>query len=141
MGEQTFGVPFDIEHVSVYHLRPHYSPAIERVLSAIYYSRHGSIDLCPLIPILARIMLHFIDEWEVFAVLTHLMSRTAWVDQGQAQLSASISTLHNLIQTHLVSPATSDGHKYLPNYPCIEYKHCTVIVVLCVVGELENNNC
>ncbi len=84
-------------------MKPSFSPAIERVLSALFFSRQGTIDVCPLVPVLAKIMLHFIDEWEVFAMLTHLMSRTAWLDQGQSQLSASLSTLQHLLITHAVS--------------------------------------
>ena len=103
MEKHTFGVPFDLENIPLYHMRPQFDPAFERVMSAIYLSRQGTINVCPLVPIIARIMLHIIDEWEVFAVLSHVMSRTAWMDQGQVQLSASISTLHTLIQTHIVS--------------------------------------
>ena len=103
LGVHTFGVPFDLESLPLFHMKRSFSPAIERVLSAIYYSRHGSIDLCPLVPILAKVMLHFIDEWEVFALLSNLMSRTAWLDQGHSQLSASVSTLISLARAHLVS--------------------------------------
>ncbi len=100
---RSFGVPFDLKLLPLYHMKPSFTPAIERVLSALHYSRHGSIHLCPLVPVLATIMLHFIDEWEVFAMLTHLMSRTSWLDQGQSQLSASVSTLQHLLHTHAVS--------------------------------------
>lgn len=99
----SFGIPFNLELIPLYHTKPSFRPAIERVLSAIYYFRQTTVHICPLAPVLTTIMLHFADEWEVFAMLINLMSRAAWLDQGHSQLSASIITLRHLLHTHAVS--------------------------------------
>ena len=59
-------------------------------------------------------MLHFLDEWEVFAVLSLLMKRKAWLNQGESEMTASQMTLHSLLQSHTVSELTELCVIYTP---------------------------
>ena len=74
------------------------------MIAAVYIKcRECVADVyAPLVPVLGQLMLHFIDEWEVFALLSHLLERTAWLDHSRAQCDASRSTLVSLLHTHAV---------------------------------------
>lgn len=94
-----------------------FTPGLDRVLLAIHRKllhskRRGDVDdvHVPLVPVLAHLMLHFIDEWEVFALLSHLLARTAWLDCSKAQCAASHSTLLQLLHSHAVSTLQTDSN-------------------------------
>ena len=85
-----------------------FAPGLERVLSALHRTllqRHeGTRNIhAPLVPVLTQLMLHFIDEWEVFALLAHLLNHIGWLDYSRDSLEASQSTLISLLHSHAVS--------------------------------------
>lgn len=85
-----------------------FTPGLERVVLAVHRRFFPSRDIvdqvyAPLVPVLTHLMLHFIDEWEVFALLSHLLVRTGWLDHNWDQSSASQSTLISLLHSHAVS--------------------------------------
>ena len=87
-----------------------FNPGLNRVLMAVYRKlQHMNSVQAPLVPVLAHLMLHFIDEWEVFALLSHLLVRTAWLDYSTTHYAASHSTLVRLLSTHAVG-AVNDLH-------------------------------
>ena len=88
-----------------------FTPGLNRVLMAVYrkllHSQHVNSVQAPLVPVLAHLMLHFIDEWEVFALLSHLLVRTAWLDYSSTHYAASHSTLVQLLSSHAVGAVNS----------------------------------
>lgn len=101
-----FGLPFGLECLSSFHTRQKsFSPAFRRVLRAVYCSCKQGYGHTPssLVVILSHLMLHFLDEWEVFAVLSHLMRKKAWLNRGESEVRASQLTLLSLLQSHAVS--------------------------------------
>ncbi len=101
--EGNMGLRTGLSNFPSFHLRlASFTPGLERVLNAIFrkFSHKESEVHSPLVPLLAHLMLHFIDEWEVFALLSHLLSRTAWLDQTPLQITASKHTLLSLLQSH-----------------------------------------
>ena len=112
-GEQimTMGLTTDLACFPSFHLRLScFNPGMERVLRAIYYKfiqerQSNNMDVevhAPLTPILVYLMLHFIDEWEVFALLSHLFIRTGWLDQNKSECDASHFTFISLLKSHAV---------------------------------------
>lgn len=97
-----FGWPFSRNCLPSYHLKPASDPAYQRVLTALSYA-NPHISSCPLLPPLLHVMLHFIEEYECFAALHHLLQRKAWLDQDARQVQASIATLRALAYSHIVS--------------------------------------
>ena len=99
----------DLPYIESFHTRSaSFNAGLERVLKASYRNlvRSWGQDTgvhAPLLPILAHLMLHFIDEWEVFAVLSHLMARVAWLDQCRLHTTASRLSLLSLLRSHAVS--------------------------------------
>jgi hypothetical protein len=76
--------------------------AVRRKL--FHFEEGRGADMCaPLVPVLGHLMLHFIDEWEAFALISHLLARTAWLNHTNAQLKASHLTLISLLHSHAVS--------------------------------------
>lgn len=107
-GEQLLGMGPDLTNIASFHMRAaSFIPGLERVLLASHRKLcHGRMQdnvHAPLLPVLTHLMLHFIDEWEVFAVLSHLMARTAWLDQTRHHAASSRLTLLSLIHSHAVS--------------------------------------
>ena len=108
---RTLGLTYDLLCFPSFHLRlASFVPARDRVLVAVcrkllHNQQKEHVDRlhAPLIPVLVHLMLHFIDEWEVFAVLSHVLARTAWLDHNRAQVAASHSTLIQLLHSHAVS--------------------------------------
>lgn len=101
-----FGLPFGLECIPSFHVSQRsFSPAFRRVLCAVHYSckQRNGLTPSPLLVILSHMMLHFLDEWEVFAVLSHLLRRRAWLNQGDSEMMASQMTLHSLLKSHAVS--------------------------------------
>ena len=111
IGRRSLGQ--DLSSVATYHTRgDSYLPGLDRVLLAVVrrLGQEGSVQAssaedvhAPLIAVLAQIMLHFLEEWQVFALLHHLMTRSAWLDLSHTHSSASHLTLVTLIHTHAVS--------------------------------------
>lgn len=110
---RLLGLDFDLACFPSFHPRlASFTPGLDRVLLAmqrkfLHSKRRGHVDdaYAPLIPVLVHLMLHFIDEWEVFALLSHLVVRTAWLDHSKAQAAASHCTLLQLLHSHAVSPS------------------------------------
>lgn len=102
----SMGLTTDLTEFPSYHLRlASYNPGLERVLCALQRKLlgEGEVDVhAPLIPVLASLMLHFIDEWEVFALLSHLLARVAWLDKNAVHTAASQQTLISLLRSHTV---------------------------------------
>ena len=101
-----FGWPFSRNCLPSYHLKPANDPAYQRVLTALSYA-NPHISFCPLLPPLLHVMLHFLEEYECFAALHHLLQRKAWLDQDVRQVQASLATLRALGYTHIVSHTQS----------------------------------
>ena len=85
-----------------------FASGLDRVISALHRTlrqRSGEVQSvhAPLVPVLTQLMLHFIDEWEVFALLSHLLNHTGWLDYSRDMLAASHSTLLSLLHSHAVS--------------------------------------
>ncbi len=85
-----------------------FAPGLDRVVLALhrtFLQRSGGKQsvYAPLVPVLTQLMLHFIDEWEVFALLSHLSHHTAWLDCSRESSIASQSTLISLLHSHAVS--------------------------------------
>ena len=107
---KMLGLSFELASFPSFHLRlKSYGPGLQRVLMALHrrlFHYRGSLDeeiYAPLLPVLGHLMLHFIDEWEVFALLSHLLARTAWLDHSKAHYTASHTTLITLLHSHAVS--------------------------------------
>jgi len=95
--------------VQTYHVRiASFRSAVDRVLMALgkRLLQDTSPGDChaPLLPILTQVMLHFLEEWQVFALLHHLMIRTAWLDCNHTHKAASHLTLVALARSHTVRP-------------------------------------
>lgn len=105
------GLNTELTSFPSFHLRWNsFGPGHKRVLAAMHRKlthcrERGSVagQYAPLIPVLGHLMLHFIDEWEVFALLSHLLTRTAWLDHSKDEADASHSTLLSLLHSHAVS--------------------------------------
>ena len=105
------GLDTDLTPFPSFHLRlANFTPGLERVLTAIHlkfsHGREGWESVegmhAPLLPVLVHLMLHFIDEWQVFALLSHLLVRTAWLDRNKAECHASHLTLISFLRSHAV---------------------------------------
>lgn len=96
--------------------RASFAPGLERVIQAVHrtllHKNKGTEATihAPLVPVLCQLMLHFIDEWEVFALLSHLINRTAWLDYSMESCEASQATLLSLLHSHAVSSIVMEGH-------------------------------
>ena len=107
--ERMLGLSADLTCFPSFHLRWNsFTPGHGRVMDAIcrkfFRGCSNAADAyAPLVPVLGSLMLHFIDEWEVFALIGHLMVRTAWLDHTRAQSEASRFTLISLLHSHAVS--------------------------------------
>lgn len=102
------GLNMELTSFPSFHLRWNsFSPGHKRVMAAMHrkftHRREHSGQHAPLVPVLVHLMLHFVDEWEVFAALSHLLTRTAWLDHSKAECEASHSTLISLLHSHAVS--------------------------------------
>ena len=100
---KDFGLPFDLDYIAPFYVIPAFSTGLDRVLSALRCSleeRH--FDAAPLVPILATLMLHFLEEWEVFAGLSHLLQRCGWINHTHSQLATSCNMLLSLLNNHMV---------------------------------------
>lgn len=99
-----FGLPFDLDYIAPFYVIPAFNTALDRVLSALKCSlEEKQFDAAPLLPILVTLMLHFLEEWEVFAGLSHLVQRYGWIDHTHSQLATSSNMLLSLLNTHLVT--------------------------------------
>lgn len=120
--ENMFGLGTELTSFPSFHLRWNsFNPGHQRVMTAIlrkfFRSREGAAGVfAPLVPVLGHLMLHFIDEWEVFALISHLLARTAWLDHTKAQSDASRLTLKSLLRSHAVRHY-SNPSSYVP-WPC-----------------------
>ena len=99
-----FGLPFDLDYIAPFYVIPSFSTGLDRVLSALKRTlEEKQFDAAPLLPILATLMLHFLEEWEVFAGLSHLVHRQGWIDHTHSQLGTSSNMLLSLLNTHMVT--------------------------------------
>ncbi len=99
-----FGLPFDLDYIAPFYVIPAFNTSLDRVLSAIKCTlEEKRFDAAPLVPILATLMLHFVEEWEVFAGLSHLVQRHGWIDHTHSQLATSSNMLLSLLNTHMVT--------------------------------------
>jgi hypothetical protein len=92
--------PFELSALPSFHLKPQYDSAYFRVLCAFSYSM-PNVTCCPLLPVLTKIFLHFLEEWECYAVLHHMLRKRAWLDQSLQQLHASRVTFRALCHSHI----------------------------------------
>lgn len=80
--------------------RPEFTIAFNRVLEHItektYYISH-----CPVLPIIAHLLLHFLEEWECFVGLNNLLKRQASLNKTEVENTASILTIIKLMNSHL----------------------------------------
>ena len=109
MDHKMLGLSIELTQFPSFHLRWNsFNSGHDRVVAAVHrkclFFKECVADIiyAPLIPVMGQLMLHFIDEWEVFAVISHLLARTAWLDHCKAQFDASHSTLISLIHSHSV---------------------------------------
>ena len=100
--DMMYGWPYDLDALPSFYLRPTVAqPAFARVLTAVTYT-HADTVVCPLLPALTRLLLHFVEEWECYAMLDKLLCRRAWLDQSPSELAASRATFRNLCLSHEV---------------------------------------
>lgn len=99
--ETMFGCPFNLQALPTFCVKPAFPAACDRVLTGLVYS-HRCLSTCPLLPILTRIFLHFMEEWETYAVLEKLLGRRAWLDQSPREVRASHATFLALCHSHAV---------------------------------------
>lgn len=104
------GLTSDLACFPSFHVRLGiFNPGLERVLQGVHRKLHSEdrtnvYDIhAPLVPVVAQLMLHILDEWEVFALLSHLLARTAWLDHSRGKCAASQFTLLSLLHSHAVS--------------------------------------
>lgn len=97
-----FGWPFGQDCLPSFHFKPACHAAYQRVLTALSCA-HPHLSSCPLLPALVHVMLHFMEEYECFAAVHHLLQRRAWLDQDLREMQASIATLRALCYSHTVS--------------------------------------
>ena len=81
---------------------PSFITSYQRLLQYIKTIARELTDPC-LVYVLVHVLLHFLEEWECFVGIQHILQRQSWVDRNFIEKKASILTLHKLIQTHLVS--------------------------------------
>lgn len=104
--EMMYGWPFDLQCLPLHYMKPAYSAAFSRVLTAVAYT-HRHVSACPLLPVLVHVTLHFLEEWECYAALNNLLKRHSWLDHDHREILASHATLRALCYSHIVSAA---GH-------------------------------
>ena len=100
---KTFGLPFDLDYIAPFYVIPAFEFGLERVLNAVKRSLDKPSCTAPLVPILATLMLHFLEEWEAFAGLSNLLHRQGWIDHDESHLTTSTDTLLFLFNSHMVS--------------------------------------
>ena len=67
-------------------------------------------------------ILHFLEEWECYAVIHHMLRRRAWLDQSPQQIHASWTTFRALCNSHIVCrdtplrPSSLDLVHCLPDF-------------------------
>ena len=102
---KCFGLPFDLDFIAPFYVIPAFGTGLDRVLSGLKHTlEEKQFEAAPLLPILATLMLHFLEEWEVFAGLSHLIQRQGWIDYTQSQLTTSSNMLLTLLNNHMVTP-------------------------------------
>lgn len=99
---KTFGLPFDLDFIAPFYVLPTFEVGLERVLCGIKRSLDKPSLSAPLVPILATLMLHFLEEWEVFAGLSNLIQRRGWIDHDESHLTTSTNMLLYLMDQHMV---------------------------------------
>ena len=100
---KSFALPFDLDYIAPFYVIPAFGIGLERVLCGIKRSLDKASLSAPLVPILATLMLHFLEEWEVFAGLSNLLQRHGWVDREDSHLTTSTNMLLFLLDNHMVS--------------------------------------
>ena len=101
---KSFGLPFDLDFIAPFYVIPAFGTSLDRVLCGLKQSLGSRTDSAPLVPILATLMLHFLEEWEVFAGLSSLLQRQGWIDHDESHLTTSTNMLLFLLDSHMVSP-------------------------------------
>lgn len=100
---KLFGLPFDLDFIAPFYVIPAFGIGLDRVLCGLKTSLGHNSGSAPLVPILATLMLHFLEEWEVFAGLSNLLQRQGWIDHDESHLTTSTNMLLFLLDSHMVS--------------------------------------
>ena len=91
--------PFELSRsVPALCMKPGFQEAFTRVLGTLA-GAHPRVLRCPLVPVLVRVGLHFLEEWEAFALVDKLLRRRAWLDQSSREMEASRATFKWLAST------------------------------------------
>ncbi len=83
--------------------KPTFSDALKRVLDHIKPIANHHLSHSPLLPIIAHVFLHLLEEWECYVGLQCILTRQGWVDRTSVESTASLLTLSKLLFTQLVS--------------------------------------
>ena len=79
--------------------KPVFSDALQRVLDHIIHP----FPCCPLLPIIAHVFLHLLEEWETYVGLQSILKNQGWMDRSSVESTASLLTLSKLLSTQMVS--------------------------------------
>lgn len=110
---------------------------------------HPDIQFAPLVPPLASIFLHFMEENLCYACISALVnSRRSMLDQSQRAFAVMAKTFQDSLKSYFVSQ-NSNMHKYTPHYFNRVFKYfvtgiCDVVKVIyshvCVVCFILSNH-
>lgn len=90
--KDTFGWPYDASTIPTLCNKPAFKAGYDRVLQALALD-HNHVTVSPIVPVLVLLALHFVDEWECFALVSKLLRKTGWLDRNSRESKASTATL------------------------------------------------
>ncbi|KAL5491003.1 hypothetical protein EMCRGX_G016216 [Ephydatia muelleri] len=98
--KDTFGWPYDTSTIPSLCNKPGFKAGYDRVLQALALDHHH-VTVSPIVPVLVQLALHFVDEWECFALVSKLLRKTGWLDRNHRESRASTATLKWICATKL----------------------------------------